>query len=574
MSHPDPAPTLIGGETMAHSDAEDSPPGGAALGLLIAGYAVAESRVLLAGPHATELIDALVDRCAAVTCLVRSHVDAEALARRHARHPKVRVLCGSLDRFAPAGDHDVVLALGGLGRLHSPDGRQLGWEEALDRLIAATAPDGMLLLGVENPLGVHRLTSVSDAPGGLPATCPSGHNALVARLREAGFHVAPSYAAFAVPARPTVLVRSTELDAASGTVPLLAAEAAAAFAAATRQRPLLDDPRRLIGAALRAGLGAQLAPMWVVAAGRRPVRPHEPLPPAFVAGGAHAGHWDAAAAYERTEDGQWSRRLLTESGATLRLVGRLTRTPELLTGRVAPDRLLEELLLTACARHDLSAVRQLLRGYAAWLGEQPESGHPAFATTDNVLTDGRRFSLLDPSWHLSVPIPLDEVLARSLRGFAVTLLTAGLPHPWPTSLDIESLTVSLAAAAGRPLTREAARRAVALECEIQAARWLLTPQAEQELLCELSAATARHTALAGRDYRAMLGAMDRMAAELAAAREEIAWWEERVRHSDRELERKVRRYQSSRSFMVGRAVTAPLRLARQTVRKVSRTAGR
>ncbi|WP_033343755.1 hypothetical protein [Catenuloplanes japonicus] len=555
--------TLIGGETMAYSDA-DRAAGGAALGLLAGAYAGPETRVLLAGPHATELIDALADRCAAVTCLVRTLTDAQALARRHERNPRVRVLCGSLDAFTPGGDQDLVLALGGLGRLHSPDGARLTWQSSLDRLIAATASAGVLLLGVENPLGVHRLTTAGGLPAPDPAE-PVGHSALVARLREAGLHVAPSYAAFADPARPTVLARTPELDAASGAVPLLAAEAAAAFSAVTRRRPLLDDPRRLAGAALRAGMGAQLAPLWVVAAGRAPVRPHEPLPSAFVAGGAHAAHWDAAVAYERAEDGRWSRRLLSESGTTLRMVGRVARTPELLTGAVAPDRLLEEQLLAACAAHDLPAVRELLRAYATWLAATPS----AFATCDNVLADGDRHELLDPSWHLSAPIGADEALARALRGFAVTLLTSGLPHPWPASLDVESLTVSLAAAAGRPLTREDARAAVALECEIQAARQVLPEQAEQELRCELGTVTARHTALAARDWRSMTGAMDRLAGELAEARDEITWWEERVRTSTREHERHLHRYRSSRSFLVGRAVTAPLRLARQTVRRVA-----
>jgi hypothetical protein len=559
---------LIGGETMAHSDA-GSAAGGAALGLLAGAYAGPETRVLCAGPHATELVDALADRCAAVTCLVRSLTDAQALARRHERNPRVRVLCGSLDSFTPGADHDLVLALGGLGRLHSPDGTRLPWPAALDRLIGAVAAEGMLLLGVENPLGVHRLTTAGGLPAPDPAE-PVGHSALVAWLREAGLHVAPSYAAFADPARPTVLARTPELDAASGTVPLLAAEAAAAFSAVTRRRPLLDDPRRLAGAALRSGMGAQLAPLWVVAAGRAPVRPHEPLPSAFIAGGAHAAHWDTAVGYERAEDGRWSRRLLSaDSGAALRMVGRVARTPELLNGTVAPDRLLEELLLAACAAQDLPAVRELLRRYATWLADSPPSGQLAFATCDNVLADGDRHELLDPSWHLSAPVGVDEALARALRGFAVTLLTSGLPHPWPTSLDVESLTVSLAAAAGRPVTREAARAAVALECEIQAARWLLPEQSEQELRCELGTVTARYTALAARDWRAMTGAMDRLAGELAEARDEITWWEERVRTSHQEHERHLHRYRSSRSFQVGRAVTAPLRLARQTVRRVA-----
>lgn len=610
---------FIGGELMAWSDAEHDPAGGSALRVVLRRFTRAGQRVLVAGPHADDLVDLLVDGQARVTCLVRSHPDALTLARRHAGHPQIRILCGTLDKLSGTEPYDLVVALGGLSRLDSPDGTALDWGTALDHLTGTVAPTGTLLLAVENPLGVHRLVDAQPPartqPGAgwrlpyeLDEHRPEGHGALLDRLREAGLVPVATYAGYAGPARPTVLVRAGELDAASALPPALTAEVAAAFSTAsgtaasgpsgtggsggTGTGPLLQDPRRLARAALRGGLGTALAPLWLVVAPRSTAplpdeaRPgggdgRDGLPTAIVAGGPYAAHWDVPTAYERGSDDQWHRRLLEGTAPDgLAPAGRVGRIPGLLTGPVSGDRLLDELLLRSCADHDLPQARELLRGYAGWLaGQQVDgqvSGQLVFATTDNVVTDGHRYALLDPSWQLSQPVPLGLALTRALRRFAVTLLSTALPHPWPHALDVDGLTVSLAAAAGWPVDRPEANRAAVLECEVQAGQLLLGAAAEQELYCELTSIVGQHAGLAARNYRDLIAAMSRLAGDLLAAREQVAWNEQRAewredRLRDREKllqnrDRQLRAYRNSNSFRVGRMMTAPLRVAVRAVR--------
>jgi hypothetical protein len=594
---------FIGGELMAWSDAGHDPAGGSALGVVLRRFTRPGQRVLVAGPHADELVDLLVDGQARVTCLVRSHSDALTLARRHAGHPQIRVFCGTLDKLSGTEPYDLVVALDGLSRLDSPDGTALDWATALDHLTGTVAPTGTLLLAVENPLGVHRLADArpparTQSGAGwrlhheFDQHRPEGHGVLLDRLREADLVPVATYAGYPGPSRPTVLVRAGELDPAAALPPALTAEVAAAFSANTGTGPLLQDPRRLARTALRGGLGTALAPVWLVVAPRSTAplpdeaRPGggdggDALPTAIVAGGAYAGHWDVPVGYERGPDDQWHRRLLdgTEPDG-LAPAGRVGRTPGLLTGPVSGDQLLDELLLRSCAEHDLPGVRELLRGYAGWLaGQQIDgqvSGQLVFATTDNVVTDGHRHALLDPSWQLSQPVPLALALNRALRRFAVTLLSTALPHPWPHALDVDGLTVSLAAAAGHPIDRSAASRAAVLECEVQAGQRLLDADAEQELYCELTSVVAQHAGLAARSYRDLVAGMSRLAGDLLAAREQVAWNEQRAewredRLRDREKllqirDRQLRGYRNSGSFRVGRMMTAPLRVAVRAVR--------
>src|SRR4051812_6335253 len=96
---------LIGGEMAAWT--EDRPPaGGALLGYLIR-LLPGGSSVLVAGPHEDGLVDALARR-AAVTCLVRSQIEATELSGRG-----VGVLCGTLAKLPDTERYDVVVALDG-----------------------------------------------------------------------------------------------------------------------------------------------------------------------------------------------------------------------------------------------------------------------------------------------------------------------------------------------------------------------------------------------------------------------------------------------------------------------------
>jgi hypothetical protein len=426
--------TMIGGEMPEY--AEEHPPAGGPLHRHLLGRLPTGIRVLVAGPHDTDLVTTLADR-REVTCLVRSQPDAEALPGK--------VLCGTLSKLTDADRYDVVVALDGTGRLCSPEGPQLGWAESVRILKRALRPGGTLLLTTENELGVHRLVDphaptaarTGDAwrPLGEFGTAPGRPDQLTAALAAEGLPVSAMAAAWPLPARPTLLINPETLR--YGPLDALAAFAAAAVAPAYDQ--VLSDPRRLAAAAVRRGLGAEMAPAWLAVAQRahRPGPTVVVLPPALVAGPA-----GAVTEIIGTPDSAWLRRVVAGWTPPLPPASGWTpplspasgdsgeRQPRSWHGPLPGGRLLEERLLGAALAHDLPDLRRLLTG---WMTALP------MVTADNVLVDGDRFAVLDPT----VPDQPDA-LAR----LAHTLLDGGYHHPWPGVTDVPRLIAVLAGAAG------------------------------------------------------------------------------------------------------------------------------
>ena len=93
---------------------------------------------------------------------------------------------------------------------------------------------------------------------------PRSLEQLTARLTAAELRVGRAFFGYPSPGAPSVLVDTDGPAAAAGRLDGVVAAACAAGFAGT---PVLTDPRHLATSALRAGLGAELAPLWVVVAG-------------------------------------------------------------------------------------------------------------------------------------------------------------------------------------------------------------------------------------------------------------------------------------------------------------------
>ncbi|MFI5494477.1 hypothetical protein [Actinoplanes sp. NPDC051859] len=381
---------FIGGEMAGWSD--PAPAGGATYRCLVRALhplLTAGSRVLVAGPHQPELIAAL-PAAADVTCLIRGDRDAKALPP-----DRSNVLCGSVAELTDS--FDVIIALDGVARLCTVEGPQYRWTESLQVLRRLIRPGGVLLLAVENELGVHRLvdrrpatSAPQDAdwhPLGDYDTKPSSPARLREHLAAAGLTASWLSTAWPLPATPTVLVAEPALrtDAAdpAGTTGALAATVSAATGAAFAGLPVLSDPRRLAAAAVRGGIGPELAPALVVLAFHGPAQTVT-LPTVLVGDGPPAA--------------------------------------------LPPGRMLEELLIGACLRHDLPTIRRLL---SEWTTRQPA------ATADNVLVDGDAFAVLDPTRPELTP-------EAAVRRFAATLLEGGYEHPWPATDDLAAILLAAA----------------------------------------------------------------------------------------------------------------------------------
>ncbi|MEV4656069.1 class I SAM-dependent methyltransferase [Micromonospora sp. NPDC049301] len=585
--------TLPGGEMLAWSDLpEERLADGGPLAALAARIVPAGARVLLAGPHDPALLDRLAH--AEVTCLLRSHPDAVALAQRAAR-----VVVGG-PAGLPAGEtYDVVIAAAGLDSVESVEGARLGWDGVLARLVAAVRPGGALLLRLDNPLGLHRLVSTTPWYAGrddsawtiggvLDRAHPANRDQLRERLTNAGLRPTACWAGYPDTSTATALLDADRLDrgADSGLFDaVLHGACAGGFATAT----VLQDPARLAVDALHAGRAADLAPGWLMLA-LRPAGPENratptvggDLPVALVQTG------QPGIGVLEVLDGPagWQWGLATPTSAVVPAAAPFAsrepayRDPGALTGPVPAGRLLRTLLLDAALRRDLGTLRTLLHGYAGWLADQagPDgriAGAAALASTDNVVVDGDRYAVLDPSWRATDALPGDVVLARGLWRFAAGLLTGGYAHPWSSTLDVAGLTVVLGGLAGHDLDRETVAQAVDAEAAITAALHGLDNNARVSLAAELRAVEQTDPPVGARSYQQLREAWLRQREEISRLAALTKWTDELLTSRERALRRAdatIGLLSGSLSYRVGRLAITPARLAKRGARAAKRRA--
>ncbi|MDG4808974.1 class I SAM-dependent methyltransferase [Micromonospora sp. WMMD1120] len=581
--------TLPGGEMLAWSDLpQERLAHGGPLAALAVRLVPPGARVLLAGPHDPALLDQL--RHAEVTCLLRSHPDAVALADR-AAHLVVGGVAG-----LPDETYDVVIAAAGLDPVESVEGTPLGWDAVLARLVAAVRPGGALLLRLDNPLGLHRLVDTTPwyarrddsawtIGGVLDRAHPTNRDHLRERLTTAGLRPVACWAAYPDASTPTALLDADHLDRDAGSGlfdAVLHGACAGGFASAT----VLQDPARLAVDALHAGRAADLAPGWLTLA-RRPADPTPSsadgdLPVALVQTGRPG--IGVLEVLHGPSGPRWG--LTAVTGVDAPVVAPFAsreaayRDPDALSGPVPSGRLLRTLLLDAAVRRDLAALRTLLHGYAGWLADQADAdgriaGAAALAGTDNVVVDGERYAVLDPSWRATAALPADVVLARGLWRFATGLLTGGYAHPWPSTLDVAGLTVVLAGVAGHDLDRATVTEAVETEAAIAAALHGLDPDGRIDLAAELHAVTPTDPPVGAQSYQQLREAWLRQREELTRLAALTAWTEELLTSRERALRRAettIGLLSGSISYRVGRLAITPARLAKRGARAAKRRA--
>ncbi|PZG14473.1 hypothetical protein [Nonomuraea aridisoli] len=527
---------LIGGEMLLWSDmsavAGVTEWQGAALEL-IRRLLPAGGRVLLVGPHPQPLVDEVVANAAAAAVLLRSFPDACALGERH---PDLTVFCGRLEALDVEEPYDLVLALDGLLRTHSAEAPASAWKESLAALAGLVAPGGRLALGVRNDLGVDRFLEARPAgreggddqwaPHGFDPSYPSGPEALDQGIESAGLTLRRSYAVYPDRQAPRSLLSR---EALAHDLP-----DALAFTLSAREdeRTLVADPLRLTRLVFRHRLGERLAPMWLAVATRPSQTPEAPEEPEELPLGLVE---EKAVLYE-----------LTPAGAR--------RLPDGGERPVPAGRVVEEILVEACAREDVKTVREVLTDLAAWLDE----GGEVSAATDSLVHDGERFAAIGPPTGLPYPTDPRVALCRILRRFAVRLLAAGHHHPWPWPLEADQLTLTLCAMAGRDCDQGDLDRARKLEAELG-----------------LPAEPAEHAPT----YRDLLRARDRLTEQLAAAVARISRLETKLSYRERELvrakaklrrtQRKATAYRRTLGYRLTRRLARPRKVARRVIRLLS-----
>ncbi|HWS34603.1 MAG TPA: hypothetical protein VN408_17915, partial [Actinoplanes sp.] len=374
-----------------------------------------------------------------------------------------------------------------------------------------------------------------------------------------GLPVSGTAALWPLPASPTLLVNPETLR--YGPLDALAALAASATASAYRQGSVLSDPRRLAAASVRRGIGAELAPAWLVIA-QRATRPGQavPLPPALFTSGPEATTsktGSSASAYAGTggsgmvDSGLGGSGVVGSGAGGSEVVTEIIGTPEGWLRRIANGTaeplptgcLLEERLLSAALGRDLPQLRRLLTG---WMTELP------LATAGNVLVDGERFTVLNPN---------EPDRSDALARFAHLLIDGGYHHPWPGVTDVIRLIAVLAGAAGLPdISERSGKKVVAGQLGKQAA-------AGQPGASAVVAQPGEGTLIGQRERHL----------QVAALRQQLADAEERARFFEVELEKReaelgraktqIAAFSGNLGYRAAKAGLVLARAARNRIRK-------
>ena len=598
-----PVPNLrrIGGEMFAWTDRDPRRgpvlPRGAVVRHLLRQFAGPGRTVLVAGPHADELVTALVDTGAAVTWLLRSLDDAERAARAHT---DVTVLAGAAAKLDPADRFDLVVAADGVERLNSAEGEQMSPAELIDRLAEAVRPDGVLLLMHDNNLGLQH--TVRLEPGAREAQDsawyaiddhdphrPASREQLVDRLANAGLAVTATYAAFPEPAVPTVLVGEGLLGNVSSPLrPRLGTAISQALAAGFRGKSVLSDPRVLANRALRAGAEGIFAPAWLVIAGAPKGAPDgapEDAPEDAPEGAAKdapvgapkellIGDPRGTFTYEVASDGDQIRTTVLEQldgpieRAGLRRIARV-EAPGAELGYVLEDRLLH-----LAAADDLRQIRIELAEYDAWLRARERdgtlTGPVALAGLADILVTEDGPALLPTRWEPIEPVSREVAEIRAVWQFAVQLITSGRPHPWPITSSAVDITAVLLGMVGMGVAEAQVRPAVDLHLALETADFELSLADQHDRRLELLAVRPGTASVDMNGYRELAEALWRQRYEASHLVAMMDWTEQMIQSRDLALSKADWELQFYRGSVAGRIMW----VARSAYRAVRRDGGK
>lgn len=437
-------------------------------------------RILEVGAGTGALTRYLAETGAEVTAVEGSLARARALATRCAGCDNVRVVCGPLAEFRPpAGEplFDLALLVGVLEYAGGVAGGGDGAAALLSQVSSLLAPSGVLVLAIENQLGLKYLLGAPEDHLGQPwvgiGDYPGSHGVrtwarrpLACLLENAGFAAQRFFFPFPDYKLPRTLLSEAAYDHPAELVDRLVRDPGGS--------PAVTSPRRSHRVFLEAGLGPEVAPSFLVVAAREGVAIDPWLESEVLVYG-----------FENTRRGAARVNKLLRVNGELRIRSSATLEQPFLAGPT-----LESLVLEACHRHDFPGLAQLMRLFAEAISAQSleAAGEPAgspFAATTGERCLPAGFLGLDLARCISTPwglrflqadhegvgpVDAELVALRALWIFARDLVLGGAAHPWPPATTVDGIAVELALLAGLKLDPP---RLIRLRNEERAlSRWL------------------------------------------------------------------------------------------------------
>ncbi|WP_406036070.1 hypothetical protein OG801_13360 [Nocardioides sp. NBC_00163] len=349
--------------------------------------ATGASHLLVVGPHDLDLLDAVVDRAATTTVVLRTHSDAELVSERYA-HRAVDVVCGDLRAWAPDRPADAVLALDGFGRVASIDAGPADWHAIAEHLAGHTSGDSRLALVVPNPgsplaqlRAVNPEASNDNADWSFPVHDRANPRSLAdasARFGGRGYTLWPDVGSPTLAAAPEAC--SVALAVAHGR---------------PADTPTLREVQPALGQALDTVGAAGAAGGWLVTRGIDPI--------SSVVGVDRTGDETSWTAAERS----WLIEAMHDS-----------------------------------ARRDASGLRHHVRRLRDAVADAPERW--CGLQVDEIGLDAGHVVPVHEST-VKLGESADEILLGLLDELAAYLCVAGWRHPWPAGRGRDELTVLLAA---------------------------------------------------------------------------------------------------------------------------------
>ncbi|HEY9354096.1 MAG TPA: hypothetical protein VIP28_12630, partial [Nocardioides sp.] len=362
-------------------------PSGPVLTRFAVATATGVSHLLVVGPHDLDLLDAVVDRAATTTVVLRTHSDAELVSERYA-HRAVDVVCGDLRAWTPDRPADAVLALDGFGRVASIDTDPADWHAIAEHLAGHTSGDTRLALVVPNPgsplaqlRAVNPEASNENADWSFPVHDRANPRSLAdasARFGGRGYTLWPDVGSPTLAAAPEAC--SVALAVAHGR---------------PSDTPTLREVQPALGQALDTLGAAGAAGGWLVARGLETI--------ASVVGVDRTGDETSWTAAERS----WLIEAMHDS-----------------------------------ARRDASGLRHHVRRLRDAVADAPERW--CGLQVDEIGLDAGHVVPVHEST-VKLGESADEILLGLLDELAAYLCVTGWRHPWPAGRGRDELTVLLAA---------------------------------------------------------------------------------------------------------------------------------